>query len=147
MARSEYKTWLSIDEFGSLMGISPLELNQLSSSTLFPNNTCGGVMMQYAWQHADRVGRDDIALAIQQAEQEMARELGANLLPDWTLDERLPYPRPSFPEAYNLAGVNPRWQLKSVEALKGYLISGGIRAKTLIEAGAAVVRTDADGDG
>jgi hypothetical protein len=114
---------------------------------LFPNNVCGDIFFQSDWQHSDRVGRDSIAMAIQQAEQEIAREAGYNLLPDWTLDERLPYPRPSFPEAYNLMGVNPRWQLKSVEATRGHLITGGIRAKTLIQAGAAVVRTDTDTDG
>ena len=147
MARSDYKTWLSLDEFAQILGFNPLEFNQLHSSSLFPNNTCGAVTMQYSYQHADRVGRDDIALALQQAEYEMAREIGYNLMPDWTMDERLQYPRPSFPEAYNLMGVNPRWQLKSVEAAKGHVISGGIRAKTLLEAGAAVVRTDTDGDG
>ena len=147
MARSEYKTWLSLDEFAQMMGFNVLAFNQLTSATLFPNNTCGETTFQYSYQHSDRVGRDDMALVLQQAEYEMAREMGANLMPDWTMDERLPYPRPSFPEAYNLMGVNPRWQLKSVEAFKGYLISGGIRAKTLLQSGAAVVRTDLDGDG
>jgi len=147
MARSEYKTWLPLDEFAQLMGFNPLGFNQLTSSSLFPNNTCGETTFQYAYQHSDRVGREDMALVLQQAEYEIAREIGFNLMPDWTLNERLQYPRPSFPEAYNLIGVNPRWQLKSVEASKGHVISGGIRAKTLLEAGAAVVRTDADGDG
>ena len=33
-----------------------------------------------------------------------------------------------------------------MSAMKGHIISGGIRATTLIEAGVAIVRTDADGD-
>jgi len=146
MARSEYKTWLSLDEFAQILGFNPLGFNQLSSA-LFPNNVCGDITMQSDYQHSDRIGRETIAMTIQQAEHEMAREVGYNLMPDWTLDERLSYPRPSFPEAYNLYGYNPRYQLKSVEATRGHIISGGIRAKSLIESGAAVVRSDTDGDG
>ena len=145
MARSEHKTWLSLDEFAQIIGLNPLAFNQLSSS-LFPNNVCGDIFFQYDWQHSDRVGRDTIALAIQAAEQEISREAGFNLLPDWTVDERLPYPRPITPEAYGV-GLNPRYQLKSIEAPRGHLISGGVRTKTLIDDGAAVVRTDADTDG
>jgi hypothetical protein len=147
MAVSQYRTWLSLDRFFQIIGINPIWGNQMNSTTYFKNNTCGDVFFQYDFQHSDRVGRDSIALAIMQAEQEMAREAGYNLMPDWTLDERLPYPRPSHPESYNISGVNPRWQLKSVEASRGHLISGGVRLKSLLQANAAVVRTDLDGDG
>lgn len=146
MARSEIKTWLSLDEFSRIIGLSPLGFNQLHSPTLQLNNVCGDVFFSDSWQHSDRIGRNDIAMAIQAAEQEIAREVGYNLLPDWTYEERLPYPKPMLPEAYGI-GVNVRWQPKSVEALRGHILYGGIRAKTLIQAGAAVVRTDEDGDG
>lgn len=145
MARSDIKTWLPLDEFARIIGISPLSFNQLSSS-LIPNMVCGDIFFQYSWQHSDRIGRDDIAQAIYDAEQAMAREAGFNLMPDWTAEERLPYPVPSNPSLYG-TGVNVRWQLKSVEARKGYMLYGGVKAKSLIEAGAAVVRTDLDVDG
>lgn len=144
MARSDIKTWLPLDEFARIIGISPLSFNQLSS-TLTPNTVCGDIFFQYAWQHSDRVGREDIAQAIYEAEQAMAREAGFNLMPDWTTEERLPYPKPSRPENYG-TGFNVRWQLKSVESEKGHVISGGVKTKTLIEAGAAIVRTDLDVD-
>src|SRR5512139_584186 len=124
MARSDFKTWLSLDDFAQIVGIDPLHFNQISSSTFHKNTVCGDVFFQQSWQHSDRVGRDDIAVAIYQAEQDIAREAGFNLMPDWTLDERLPYPQPSVAELYG-TGLNTRWQLKSVEALRGYLISGG----------------------
>lgn len=146
MARSEFLTHLPLDEFAQIIGLNPLSFNQLHSQAFQQNISCGETFFQQSWQHSDRVGRDDIALAIREAEQEIEREVGYNLMPSWTVDERLPYPRPGLPEAYGI-GVNVRWQLKSVEALRGHLISGGIRAKTLIQAGAAVVRTDADTDG
>lgn len=146
MARSDIRTWLSLDEFAQIIGLDPLYFNQLSSNTYRKNNVCGDVFFQYDYQHSDRIGRDTIAIAIQQAEMEMAAVAGFNLMPDWTIDERLPYPRPGFPELYG-TGFNPRYLLKSVEASRAHLISGGIRAKTLIQAGAAVVRTDGDIDG
>lgn len=144
MARSDIPTWLPLDEFARIIGLSPLAFNQLSSP-LTPNNVCGDIFFQYDWQHSDRVGRDAIAQAIHDAEQAMAAEAGFNLMPDWTIAERLPYPKPSTPENYGM-GINVRWQMKSVEANKGKMISGGVRTKTLIQAGAAVVRTDLDVD-
>jgi hypothetical protein len=147
MARADVKTWLSLDDFARIIGISPLNFNGLYSPSLQNNNVCGETFFQYSWQHSDRIGREDIAFAIQQAEQEISREAGFNLMPDWTREERLQYPRPGNPEAYNFAGLNVRFQMKSVEANKGLMISGGVRAKSLIQAGAAIVRTDEDTDG
>lgn len=145
MARSNIVTWLPLDEWASIIGVSPLSFNQLHSQTFNQNTVCGEIFFQHAWQHSDRVGRDDIAMAIQQAEQEIAREVGFNLVPDWTSEERLSYPRPAHPELYG-AGLNVRGQGKSVELRKGMVISGGVKAKAVIQAGAAVVRTDQDTD-
>lgn len=146
MARSNVKTWLSLDRWAEIIGLNPLNFNQLSSERLFPNNVCGDVFFQQDWQHSDRIGRDTIAMAIQQAELEIAAEAGFNLLPDWISEERLTYPQPAVPMAYGSA-VNVRWFGKSIELHKGHVISGGVRAKTLIQAGAAVTRQDDDTDG
>lgn len=143
MARADIRTWLSLDEFAQIIGISPLAFNQLTP--LHNNNVCGEIFFQQDWMHSDRVGRESIALAIAEAEQEISREAGFNLMPDWVLDERLNYPRDYQPESHGW-GMNVRWMPKSVEALKGHVISGGIRAKSLIQAGAPVVRTDVDSD-
>src|SRR3990172_3356287 len=91
---------------------------------------------------SDRIGRNTIAMAIQAAEQEISAEAGFNVMPDWTVQERLTYPQPAVPGMYGDA-MNPRWMFKSVELRKGHVISGGVRTKTLIQAGAAVVRSDA----
>lgn len=147
MARSEVRTWLSLDRWARIMGFSPLSFNQLDSNTLFVSTACGEVWFQDSWNHSDRVGRDDLAHAIQEAELEIAQEVGYNLLPDWTLEERLPYPRPATPGTFGRYGVNARGVMKSVEALRGHLITGGVRAKSVIQAGAAIVRSDVDTDG
>lgn len=145
MARSDYLTWLPLDEFSQIIGIHPLGFNQLKSNILQPNTVCGEVFFQQSWQHSDRIGRDDIARAIYEAEQDISKEAGFNLMPDWTAQERLPYPRPADSTLYGI-GVNPRWQMKSVEAERGYLISGGIKAKSIIQAGVSFVRSDVDAD-
>lgn len=147
MARANVRTWLPLDRFAEIIGIHPLHFNQLSSNNLVPNNVCGEVWFQHAWQHSDRVGREDVAMAIQAAEQEIALEAGFNLLPDWTVEERISYPEPAIPGVYNMYGTNPRGMLNSMELKRGHVISGGVRTKTLIQAGAAIVRSDADVDG
>ncbi len=140
-------TWLSLDEWAQIMGINPLHFNSLEHPS-FNNNTCGEVFFRYSWQHSDRVGLDDIAMAIKQAEEDISREAGFNLMPDWTVAERLMYPRPTVPEAFGFSGVNPRGLFKSVELPRGYIISGGVRAKTIIgRGGDAIVRSDQDSDG
>ena len=143
MARSNIKTWLSLDDFARIIGLNPLTFNQLTP--IQQNNVCGDIFFQSDWQHSDRVGRDTIAQAIYDAEQEMAREAGFNLMPDWVTEERLPYPRPGVPELYG-TGVNVRFQLKSVELERGHARYGGVQMKSQIQAGAAVIRTDKDTD-
>lgn len=146
MARSDIRTWLPLDEWAQILGFHPLFFNQLASNN-FPSTSCGDVFFQQDWQNADRIGRDTIAMAIQQAEQNIAKEAGFNLLPDWTTEERLSYPRPAFPESTNVYGINPRGFMKSVELTRGHIISGGVRAKSTITIAAPYVRSDDDSDG
>lgn len=145
MARATTRTWLSLDRFAQIIGLNPLFFNQLSSNTLFQSIKCGEIFFQEDWQHADRIGRETIARTIQQAELAMAREAGYNLMPDWTLDERMRYPHPAVAGVYG-STLNPYGYNKSIELGRGQVISGGIRTKTLIEAGAAVTRQDDDTD-
>ena len=147
MARSDVKTWLPLDRWAEIIGLHPLHWNGLSSASLVPKTVCGEIWFQYSWQHSDRVGHEDVAMAIQQAEMDIAAEVGFNLVPDWTVEERLTYPQPGVPGVYNLYGSNPRGMLKSVELRRGHIISGGVKAKSLIEAGATYVRSDDDSDG
>lgn len=145
MAVASTVTWLPLDRWAEIIGIHPFHFNQIDGGTLTPNTVCGDVFYSYNWQHSDRVGREEIAQAIRRAELDISKQVGFNLIPDWTVDERMSYPRPAIPELYG-AGVTPRYQMKSVELPRGYIVSGGVRAKSVIEAGATVVRSDEDGD-
>lgn len=147
MAGSDVRTWLPLDRWAEIIGLNPLHFNQLSHGTLLPNSVCGDVWFQHSWQHSDRVGREDIAMAIQEAERAIAAEIGYNLLPDWTVQERIPFPEPGIPGLFSLDGRNPRGLYQSIELPRGHVISGGVMAVVVIQAGAAVVRTDEDGDG
>jgi len=146
MARASIPTKLALDEFAMIIGLSPLSFNGFSS-TLFPNNVCGDVFFQWDYQHSDRIGRETIAQAINQAEMDIEAEAGFYLMPSWTVAERLNYPRPGIPGVFGLDGRNTRGLFKSVESRKGHIISGGIREKTLLERASAITRTDVDGDG
>lgn len=147
MARASIVTKLALDEFAQFLGINPLNFNGFSAPTHFPNNVCGEVFFQYDWQHSDRIGRETIAMAIQQAEMEMEAEAGFFLMPTWVTEERLQYPKAGIPGVFGLDMHNPKGLNKSVEAKHGHIISGGIREKTLVQAAAAIVRSDPDGDG
>lgn len=142
MARAETRTWLSLDRWAEIVGINPLHFNQFASQSF--SDLCGQPWYQFDWQDADRAGREAIAQAIRLAEERMSQYLGYNLLPDWH-DEILPYPQPVSPELFGYV-YNPRYAYKSVNLSKAYVISGGVKASSLIEAGVAIVRSDADGD-
>lgn len=143
---AEQQTWLSQDEWAQIIGLNPLHFNGLAS-TMFGNNVCGEGFFEHSWQHSDKVGREDIRMAIKQAESQISAEVGYNLMADWTSGERLAYPQPMFAEAVGYGGYNARGLLKSIEAPRGFLISGGVRAKALVAAGVAVLRSDYDSDG
>lgn len=146
MARASTRTWLSLDRFAEIVGLDPLHFNQLNSTVLKQRVICGEVWYQYAWQDANRVSREDVAMAIQQAEQRLSSYIGYDLLPVWHKDEEVRTDRPARSEFFS-TGVNVRGMSKSVRAQKGYLIAAGQRKKDLVQAGVVVVRSDDDADG
>lgn len=155
MARASTVTWLSLDRYAEIMGIHPMWFNQCYHPTLAPVGNCDNIFYQYAWQRSDAAGREDIAIAIHDAERKIADYLGYPLIPDWITDERRNTVKPYRPElrtawpVVNVAGYN-----KSVMTRWGWIRSGGVRAKTQIAAATpggfpliVFAYSDADGDG
>lgn len=148
MARADTLTWLPLDRWAEIMGFDPLHFNGVTTS-LRPDSACNkgeDIWLQAAWQDASKISREDLAEAIREAETILSSYVGYSLLPGWTIDERANTVRPAFRELYS-AGANVRWLGKSIQAQRGYALSGGQRAKTVISAGAAIVRSDSDADG
>lgn len=146
MARADTRTMLSLDRFAQIVGINPLHFNGVFHD-LAPANTCGQPMMQHAWQVVDGTAREDIATAIAEAEENISAYLGYRMMPKFESDERHTFARAAQPEMLRANLVGPAGMNATVKLDHGYVISGGIEARTAITLNASVVYTDDDGDG
>lgn len=144
MARAETKTKLPLDRWAALLGINPLHFNgvYVRSPTV-----CQQPWLQFPYQAADRVGREEVAIAIAQAEAAIERHLRYRLLPTWEVDEWQPTVRPIRAELHNLSVTDLRGYSQTVQAKWGHFITGGIKGTpALLEADAAIAWSDVDGD-
>jgi hypothetical protein len=148
MARATTLTKLPLDRWAQIIGLNPIHFNRITIS-LSPDRACNSgedFWLQWPYMDASKVSIEDLASAIAEAEGMIESVIGYKLLPDWIVDERRNTERPAIRELFSF-GINARWLAKSVKARWGYVQSGGQRAKSVISAGAAIVRSDADGDG
>jgi len=149
MAVAEYPTLLSLDRYARIMGINPVHFNGAAGSDLFAIKAgCSDVWFQKSYMLSDRVARDDIALAISNAEQEIADYLGYWPAPQWMVREVHKQARFHRPE-YFARGLNVRGDLKSLELKYGKVIAPGQRAVTFIGQATEAVEliwSDPDGD-
>lgn len=146
MAISETKTQLPLDTFAKIAGINPLHFNQVVIPDL-PSRVCGDVLTQYSWQTADKIGREEAAQAIADAEALITNELGFDLLPVWQADDKIELPRPSVPEYQRSYDVGLRGYPLSVHTQHGYTQYGGAEKWTLLAPSSQVVYVDSNGDG
>ncbi len=153
MARATTPTWLPLDRWREIMGISPFSFNQLTAVAplIIPVGDCGEVWFQHMYQSPDQASREDVGDAIREAEGKIASEIGYYLLPDWIVDERIQTIRPARPEVFAGTVGNLRGMPKSVQPKWNYIISGGRKAKDAIEEDVDIfgggVLSDQDGDG
>lgn len=159
MARAEIVTLLSLDRFFKIIGVDPLSANQLTSE-LLPVLECRTVVFQNQWNSPALAGREEYAQAIRQAELDIAAYVGYLPMPAYTKDEPQMTVKPQDPTLISAGGggiwgigaawgrgaANVRWMPKSVALRYGKFISGGQKAKSLIEADAPIVYSDEDGD-
>lgn len=150
MAVAKTRTLLPLDVLAKIAGIQPLHFNQVQVPVAPDSNAntgCGDTILQYSWQLADKVGREEIAMAISDAENMIAQELGYLLRPDWTVAEPQAFPHGPRPELIALSMRNLRGFPNTLETNNGYAIVGGIEAFSSINDTAPIVYTDPDGDG
>jgi hypothetical protein len=146
MARASTHTLLSLDKYSSILGISPAHFNGATAGNFFPAIGCGEIWRQYAWQSNDRISREDLALAIADAEADIASVLGFWPAPVWTAQEVLKYPQHWRHDIIGSGSMDVRGQDRSIKADWGKVIAPGVRKITWLVT-PAVAYTDLDGDG
>ena len=148
MTRAATYTLLSLDRYARIMGINPIHFSGATAGDFFPlRNSCGDIWFQHPWQWADSVSRNILAEEIRRAEEDIARELGWWVAPTWLYQEIKQWSKYHRKDSYRLWGSNVRDQNVSVKTKYAKVIAGGVRATTLVEAGATVVYSDDDSDG
>lgn len=146
MARALTPTKLPLDTWARIMGLHPLNFNQVFLPDA-PRNVCTEIYFQNEWQNSDHVSREEIARAIADAEAKIESHLGYRLAPTWEVDEWRDTIRFFKKEMVNFNSVDARGYEQSVNANWGYFISGGIKGLVVIDAGSAIVYSDQDSDG
>lgn len=136
---------LPLTTWAKIIGFHPLHFEQVRLDEINPH--CSEILFTHPWQTADAVSREEIAQAIAEAEAQIENALGYHLAPTWDVDEWHPTARPYRAELVNYNGNDIRGFRQTVQAKFGYVIAGGIEAKSLIEADAPIVYTDVDSDG
>jgi len=148
-------TLLSLSKYARIMGIVPAHFWQGAAPNITPqvfplSGSCDSLWHQYAWQDSDKVGRYDVAQAIQDAEYDLANALGYWPAPMWIANEQHAYPRPHRREYVGL-GTDVRGSVKGITTGFGKIVRDGRRAALYINTastgGSGLAYSDEDGDG
>lgn len=140
MARAQTQTLLPLDRFTEIVSYSPMLFNQVYMPDIQPDSSCSDPVLQYTWQprSGGRPGREEIAQAIQQAEQMLESVLKFSPAPRWYVDDSvIPASLHSSRYPYSMG----------FRANAFHIIQGGVEAWSVIAAGASVAYGDVDGDG
>lgn len=153
VARPIPYTLLSLSRYARLMGINPAHFCRSTTSIspqVFPiNSSCSSVWPRHSWQNHDQVSHEELAYAIQEAEEDIARVVGYYPGPKWISEDIQlvnGFFDHTYESAYGLGGLP-----KSVLTTYGRFIQGGQREAVLIgtatAAGGSLVFSDLDSDG
>lgn len=144
MARSDYETLLPLDQFGDIMGFERFQYNQIKEGLVLGRDAqCGSVVYQHSYQK-QFFSIDEIALAIQQAEEALAPILNFYPAPKYIVNDEFMYPIDYRLQTPNF--ITPRGNWKPIQVTWQYLQQLGTRTRTLIEADATYSTSDDDGD-
>ena len=138
-------TLLSLPGYARIMGINPAHFAGGFGQNVFPAGSCNSIWFRYSWQSSDRVAQEDLAIAIQTAEQDIANYLGYYPAPTWIAQEEQLYPSTYRPELIG-NGLTANGMTKAVKANTGKIFRTGARAITLL-GNVGIAYTDLDGDG
>jgi hypothetical protein len=154
MTISTFDNLLSLDRYAKIMGIDPVrfsgatQVHLASGAILFPiYNDVNNIWPQQSYQAHDQVGREDLAQAIMEAEQEIAEFIGYFPGPKWIAQEMHTYPR-FYREDMWGNGLDTPGRNKAIKLNYGKFIEGGRRRVTIIDPrDVTLAYSDADADG
>lgn len=151
MSRADTCTLLSLSRYAKLMGINPVHFEGAAGTDVFPlRGGCSDVWWQRTYMGADKVSREDLAMAIGQAEEDIADYLGFWPAPKWFARELHPYPRPARRDLFGTP-YNVRGDAHSLKLRWGKFIAAGRQAWQLVghpsTGGGTMVWSDPDADG
>lgn len=140
-------TLLSLQEWGDFIGISPFYLYQIGVN--IPDNTdhqCDYVFFEYPFQQSNHLSREDVRLAIENAERLFADIAGYWPAPKYIAGETGEYPR-YFDRRSTNHYRTPQGNWKSVQLNYGFVQSMGLEILTEQPQVIVIALSDTDGDG
>lgn len=140
MARASTYTRLSLDRFQQLLGMHPLHFNQIQmdeQDAINDDMSCGLTVSQYGWQAHGRLGREEIAIAIQRAEEMIAKAMGFDVAPTWNEADVVMFDQDVAGGSYGYYGMPAKLP-------KGYVLMGGRRTKTVVPGGPKTIVYSSD---
>lgn len=147
------RTLLSLPYYARIMGVNPVHFMGAVAEDVWPagSNTCSDLWPRHSWQYTDHVSHEDLARAIYDAEEELARVIGYYPAPVWISQEVHRMSRHHRRDLYREHARNVRMGRTSVVTNYGKFIQGGQRAVSLVNtattAGGSLAYSDEDGDG
>lgn len=138
---------MPLDFWRQEIGYNPWHFWGLADASIVPvTSNCNDVVYEYAWQGADQLGRADIRQALMTAEHVLNEHLGYYPAPIYT-KSKVKWPRYFDQRQHRTTRRDVRGGFIPVQMEDGHIQACGIERLDLIEAGAAIVYTDEDGDG
>lgn len=136
-------TWLPLDRWARILGINPYHFNGLTHTTCNHSSSCTGIWYQHITQ-SNKISKEEVAIAISDAERMLSDFVGYNLLPDWDTFDGNP---PRYYDPNYHSNVTAQYRPKSVRLPRGYVHAGGVRVCDVVEKGYTFTTVDLDGDG
>ena len=112
---------LSLNHYAAIMGIDPMHFAQ-GFSTVRPEVPCEDVWFEYDWQNPKLVSRQQVRTLINEAEYDLANELGYWPAPVYVEEEFHVYPHPQRKDLYGF-GLNVSLRPKSLRTSWGYVLN------------------------
>jgi hypothetical protein len=142
----ESATLLSIAQYAKFAGLNPLHTQQVNLASI-QRLVCGDRWFQYGWQNSDAVSREELAEAIARAERTIASFINTPVMPTWVAGDRQLTTRPNRPELVNWSSRDVRGYRNGIFLAYGRFIQPGVRAASLIAAGATITWDAPDTNG